>query len=240
MPPSFKHRIYLPEQMDAPDCDLQKLERTYVQLAIINRSLSRMTSLLRKHVLFDIERRGGSATIAEFGCGGGDVLLCLAQQAARSGLKINLVGIDSDPRAVERARANLHRFDKARVVCGSLDDLQALGADYVFSNHVLHHISPTDLLPVLSKLRAACSRKLLINDLERSAVSYGLYTALAFVAFHRSYVFSDGRLSIRKGFRVPELRKACADAGYPVQTLVEGVVPWRVVIVAPGSARSDL
>ena len=232
--PSFKERIYLPEQMDAPDCDLQKLERTYIQLAIINRTLSRMTSLLQQHVLADIERIGGGATIAEFGCGGADVLAWLAKEGKRRGLRLHLVGVDSDPRAIVRARANLGRFENARAVVGSLADLQAVGADYVFSNHVLHHIAPDELVSVLSQLRGACNRKLLINDLERSAAAYSLYTALAALVFHRSYVFADGRLSIRKGFRIPELQKACAAAGYPVETLVQSVRPWRVVIVAPG------
>lgn len=234
MLPSFKQRVYLPEQMDAPDCDLSKLERTYVQLAIINRTLSRMTSLLQRHVLADVERVGGTATIAEFGCGGADVLAWLANEGKRRGLRLKLVGVDSDPRAVERARANLGRFENATVVVGSLGDLQAQGADYVFSNHVLHHIAPYDLVPVLAQLRGACTRRLLINDLERSATAYALYTALAAVAFHRSYVFADGRLSIRKGFRVSELQQACADAGYPAATVVGRVLPWRVVIVAPG------
>jgi hypothetical protein len=104
----------------------------------------------------------------------------------------------------------------------------------ILPNHVLHHIPPEDLAPFLRKLRLAARRRLLVNDLERSAVSYGLYTLLAGVAFHKSFVFADGRLSIRKGFRAPELEATCVQAGFPPGFRVERMAPWRVVITAVG------
>ena len=238
--PSFEHRIYAPEQMDAPDCDADKLRRTYTQLSIINRGLSRMRGLLAKHVLEDIKRVGGPATIVEVGCGGGDVLAWLAKCTAGFDAPVRLVGIDSEARAVARARHKLARFPNVSVVQGGIDDIANLsgGADYVFCNHMLHHIPPQDLVAVLRSLRAAAGRRLLINDLERSQVAYVLYTGLAALAFHRSFVFSDGRLSIRKGFRVPELQQACLEAGYDPGFSVTRVWPWRVVITAPGGRAS--
>lgn len=230
--PSFAQRIYLPEQMDAPDCDDAKLRRTYVQLAIINRLLSRMRPLLQSEVLADIKARGGEVTIAELGCGGGDVLAWLAKRCQQQGLPVKLVGVDTEARAVERAQRKLLRFANVRVVQGSLDELCAAKPDYVYCNHVLHHIPPDALVPVLARLRACAKRLLLINDLERSPMAYTLYTALAAVAFHRSFVFADGRLSIRKGFKVPELRQACEAAGFATDAVVKRVRPWRVVIVA--------
>lgn len=238
--PSFEHRIYAPEQMDAPDCDADKLRRTYTQLAIINRGLSRMRGLLEKHVLQDIKRVGGPATIVEVGCGGGDVLAWLAKLTAGFDAPVRLVGIDSEARAVTRARHKLARFSKVTVLQGGIDDIATLsgGADYVFCNHMLHHIPPQDLVAVLRNLRAAARRRLLINDLERSKVAYALYTGLAAVAFHRSFVFADGRLSIRKGFRVEELQRACLEAGYADSFSVRRVRPWRVVITASGGQAS--
>lgn len=232
--PSFAQRIYLPEQMDASDCDDAKLQRTYVQLAIINRLLSRMRGLLDREILRDMATRGeGEVTIAELGCGGGDMLAWLAKRCERQGLRVQLVGVDSEPRAIKRAQRKLSRFANVRVVQGSLEQLEAAKPHYVYCNHVLHHIPPVDLVPVLRRLHACTRRRLLINDLERSPTAYVLYTALAALAFHRSFVFADGRLSIRKGFVVTELREACEAAGFPTGFAVKRVPPWRVVLTAP-------
>lgn len=231
---SFDERIFVAEAIDDPDCDAETLRRTHAHLAIINTTLSRMGHLLRRHVLDDALAVGGSATVLEFGCGGGDMLASLARAGARAGADLRLVGLDSDPRAVARAKQILAPHANASVKQGSIEDLALFSADYVFCNHVLHHFSPSDVVPALRQLRLAARRRLLVNDLERSAAAYWLYSALARAVFHRSFVYADGRLSIRKGFRVSELEAACRQAGFPPDFRVVRLPPWRVVITAPG------
>ena len=235
---SFEERIYVAEAIDDPHCDAERLLRTYAHLAIINKTLSRMGHLLRRHVLEDAVRVGGSTTVLEFGCGGGDVLASLARAGARAGIDLHLVGLDNDPRAVARAKQTLAPYVNTHVQQGSIDDLVRFPADYVFCNHVLHHFPPDEVVPVLRKLHLAARRRLLVNDLERSAMAYWLYTALAGVAFHKSFVYADGRLSICKGFRVPELEAACRQADFPPGFRVERLPPWRVVITARAIGRS--
>ncbi len=233
---AFEERVFAGEQMDADDADRGKLERSYAQLATINRYLSRMHGLLQRHVLAPAIRAGTSPSVLEVGCGGGDVMRWLARAAKRAGIELRLSGIDADPRAVAHARATLAEYPDVTVRQGDIANLESdrLTADYVFCNHVLHHISPSDIATALRSLRRAAKRRLLVNDLERSATAYALFSALARVAFRKSFVYDDGRLSIRKGFRVPELIVACRQAAFPGASRIFRLSPWRVVVVAPG------
>lgn len=233
---SFQQRIFAAEAMDAADSDARRLERSYAQLVLINRWLSRMAGLLGRHVLMPAMRARSSPTVLEVGCGGGDVLAWLAQAARKSGVQLRLLGIDADARAVAHARRRLAHFPEVSVEQGTIANLAEVSpaADYVFCNHVLHHVPSAEIVPALQALRAAAKRRLLVNDLERSATAYTLFSALAAFAFRDSFVYTDGRLSIRKGFRVPELVDACARAEFPRASRILRLFPWRIVIVAPG------
>jgi 2-polyprenyl-3-methyl-5-hydroxy-6-metoxy-1,4-benzoquinol methylase len=227
----FTQRIYLPEAMDALVCNGRKLDRTYRHLAIINRGLSRMNSLLRRTIVEHARAMGTPASVLEVGCGGGDVLAQLARMSRRAKVNLQLVGIDRDPRAIAYAQ---QRFADEPNLRFSVSSLEHVGGtfDYVFCNHVLHHVEPDNLAPFLRRLSQLKRRRLLINDLDRSPMAYALFTVVAGLLFHRSFAFSDGRLSIRKGFRATELHEACQEARLGDTYRVERLFPWRLVITS--------
>lgn len=225
----FSHRVYAVEAMDSELCEERKLSRTYRHLSVINSVLSRMQGLLRRLIVDDVKRLGGSASVLEVGCGGGDVLARLARTCRREGISLQLKGIDTDPRAIAYAQ---ERFGDDPMVQFNLAGLDDVGGtfDYVFCNHVLHHIPPGQLTAFLRRLSQLKRRRLIVNDLERSPLAYALFTAMAGLLFHRSFVFADGRLSIRKGFRPDELRHACREAGLEGSFSVRRLFPWRVLV----------
>ena len=124
------------EEMDRPDCDPLKLERTYAQFPLVNGAFSRWHGLYRdllRPVLEDAVQeppsnisppstpspqhgtsatQGRTATVLDIGSGGGDIALALAGWAARDGLSVQVTGIDPDERAhafATRAAAKLSR-----------------------------------------------------------------------------------------------------------------------------------
>jgi SAM-dependent methyltransferase len=234
----FPQRRFTAELMDAPDCDEQRLRQSYVELAAINRWLSRAPSLLDRYVLADLPAltRGApqrTIRVVDAGCGGGDVLAWLHRRAQALHLDLDLIGVDRDPRAVRFARERHGERPGLRFVEGSLYDLATIAppADYVFCNHVLHHFADRDVPAVLASLFAATGRRLLINDLARSRLSYLAFTLLAALACRKSYTFHDGRLSIQKGFQEGELVAAAQRAQLP-RPLVATCAPGRIFLVA--------
>jgi 2-polyprenyl-3-methyl-5-hydroxy-6-metoxy-1,4-benzoquinol methylase len=232
--PDLSQRLFAPELMDAPDCDPAHLRRSYLELGLINRWLSRARELLERHVLAHAARTPErSARFVDVGCGGGDLLAFVHQRCRTLGLRFQLVGVDLDPRAVSFARARLAGLPDVQILPGSALALADLGLrfDYVFCNHLLHHFPDAEVPSVLRALAHAAGRRLLVSDLLRSPWSYLGYSAIAPLLFHRSYTVHDGRLSIRKGFHPDELSRAAATAG--IQHAHVGTLPpGRIYLVA--------
>ncbi len=86
------------EEMDRPDCDPDRLDRTYRQFALVNRVLSGWHGLYRSRVR-PLLSATGPATLLDIGCGGGDLALLFARWAAADGIDLRVTGIDPDERA---------------------------------------------------------------------------------------------------------------------------------------------
>ena len=219
------------EFMDAPDCDPDRLERTYQQFRIVNRLVSGWRRIYRQEIRprLDADR---PTTLLDIGFGGGDISRALAGWAVRDGLVLQTTAIDPDERALRHVHGLPHggvRFEQA-----SSADLVARGERYdlVISNHLLHHLDPVALAALLAD-SAALSRRLVVhNDLSRARAGYGLY-ALATLPFaRRSFIHQDGLLSIRRSYRRPELQ-----AVVPPGLRVRSMFPQRLLLTHEGAHR---
>lgn len=220
-----------PERMDDPACDARLLDRTLDQFVVMNRLVSRYRSILTRYVLRDMARAPKRVyRLLDLGAGGGDIARWLCEEATRRGWQLTVVAIDSDPRAIAYARARAGSAPGLEIHRADLMDMAAFGpVDYIFSNHVLHHL-PDALLPrVMRLMDETATRCWLASDLLRSRISYTAFCLLA-PFFRDSFTFEDGRRSIRRGFRVPELL-AHARAAAPRATVrVERLFPGRLLL----------
>jgi 2-polyprenyl-3-methyl-5-hydroxy-6-metoxy-1,4-benzoquinol methylase len=206
--------------MDRPDCDPDRLQRTYEQFGLVNRVVAGWHRLYRSRVRPQLAGSGeagsGQATLLDVGCGGGDLALMLAHWAARDGIPLHVTGIDPDARA--------YRFAAGRKPVPGLEfrqassgDLLAEGKQYdvVISNHVLHHLTAAELQSFLDDSAGLARGLALHNDLRRSAAAYALFSAGA-LPLTGSYIRRDGLTSIRRSYTVPELA-AVVPAGWTVE-----------------------
>lgn len=202
------------EEMDRPDCDPARLDRTYAQFALVNRAVSGWRGIYRRQLRPRLAA-GTATTLLDIGCGGGDVPVLLARWAARDGLRLEITAIDPDPRAAAFAARWRSR---AGVTFRRQSAAELLGAgarfDVVVSNHVLHHLGAAELTGFLAESAALSTGTVIHNDLRRNAAAYALFSAAA-LPFYGSYIRQDGLTSIRRSYTAAELR-AAAPPGWTV------------------------
>jgi 2-polyprenyl-3-methyl-5-hydroxy-6-metoxy-1,4-benzoquinol methylase len=142
------------------------------------------------------------------------------------------VCLDHDPRVIAYARRRYPALPSVEFRLGSASELESMESfDYVFANHFLHHLPEAEIAPTVQAMLRRTRRLLVINDLLRSGRSYFLFSLFASIFLHRSFAFSDGRLSIRKGFRPEELREMLAGIERPERLEIRLERPARVCVI---------
>ncbi|WP_331460459.1 class I SAM-dependent methyltransferase [Arthrobacter sp. zg-Y916] len=227
LPPDLSTRaLDAAEQMDSPNCDPVRLERTYAQFPLINAVVSGWRRNYRRYVRPALAARGGG-TILDVGSGGGDLARSLARWSRRDGLEVQVTGIDPDPRA--------HAYAASRRPVPGLvfrpvfsSDLVAEGQvfDVVISNHVLHHLDPGAFQGLLADSEKLARGLVLHSDIERSPWAYGLFSAGTLPFFHGSFIRADGLTSIRRSYTAAELA-AAAPAGWETRRQH----PWQNLLL---------
>lgn len=233
MMPDLSVRFDGQEAMDRPDCSERKLHRTLGQFRYLNRAVSRYRSLLKRWIVSDMRRDPSRPYhLLDLGAGACDIPVWLLRTCRRAGLRLTVTALDSDPRTLAWARARHHGIPGLRVVRGSAADLPGPGeVDYVFANHLLHHLADADICRLLRDIAAVARRGYLVSDLVRSRSSYVWFSLLARPFLLGSFAYADGRISIRKGFTPEELQRLVHRAGLEDGARLMPCFPGRLVLV---------
>lgn len=233
--PDMRARLDAPERLGDPDCDPLEFERTLRDFRITNRWLSRSRFLLARHVFGSMRKEPGRPRhLVDIGAGGGDLAAWLVGEARRRGLRLRVTAVDADPRAVALARRWHGALPGLDVRQGDVRDLDGLKpVDYVFGNHILHHLEDGRIGDLLAYLSTLGTTGILLNDLERGAPAYAGFLVLGSLRFgRRSITVEDGLVSIRRGFRAGELAALAARARAPAPAYrVLRLFPARLALI---------
>jgi 2-polyprenyl-3-methyl-5-hydroxy-6-metoxy-1,4-benzoquinol methylase len=213
----LSRRVSDPELMDTVEYPVPVVRRALAFLELTNRRFGGAAVVLRKLEAWSAGwNRSRPVHILDVGTGGGDIPLSIVGWARRHGFRLKISALDSTPTIAEIARQRVGHEPDIEVIVGDLFEL-ARGEDrfdYVTASLFLHHVRPDDTVEALRACDRLAGRGLVISDLRRSWPSLVAVTSISLLTGN-FVVRHDAPLSVRRAFRVHELRALAARAGLP-------------------------
>lgn len=212
-----KYRTDSPEIMDDFTIEGDVLREALDKIASINRLLGGNNITLQgiEELLIPIPK-SKVITIVDIGCGNGDMLRVLDEFGKKKGYTFNLIGIDANDFTIKHA-ANLSKnYSNISYRCEDVFDehFNQLKYDIVLCTLTLHHFKDIEIDTLLDIFYTNASIGIVINDLQRSSISYRLFQALCFVFCLNSMSREDGLTSILRGFKRGDLELFSKSLGF--------------------------
>lgn len=204
------YRTKQPEIMDDFDMKGDILKDALDKIARINQLLggNKITVQGVKNIL-EQNPPDKKITIVDVGCGNGDMLRTLADYLEEIGINAKFIGIDANKFTVDYAKELSIHYPNIKYYCNDIFDqwFEQLEYDIVLCTLTLHHFKDDEINKLLKVFKANAKKGIVINDLQRSSVSYRLFQLLCFVFRLNDMSREDGLVSILRGFKKPELEK---------------------------------
>ena len=203
-----KYRSNEPEIMDNFALEGEILRDALDKIAKINQLLGGNQLTLRgvQDLIATIPKKT-EITIADVGCGNGDMLRKLADYGLKHHLNFRLIGIDANDFTINHARKLSSNYPNIRFQCEDIfsQSFSEFKYDIVLCTLTLHHFKDNEIIRLMSVFNANSRVGIVINDLHRSLISYRLFQALCFVFRLNTMSREDGLVSILRGFKKEEL-----------------------------------
>ena len=207
---STKHRTNQSEMMDDFDMEGNVLKDALDKIAKINQVLGgNKLTLQGIEQLIKNKPTEETITIVDVGCGSGDMLRTLADYAENNKLDFKLIGVDANNCTINYARELSLHYPYIKYRCEDIFDkpFTELNYDIVLCTLTLHHFKDQEIIKLLEVFKANAKLGIVINDLERSSISYRLFQTLCFIFRLNDMSRKDGLVSILRGFKKTELEQ---------------------------------
>jgi SAM-dependent methyltransferase len=222
---SLSGRSALPEELDDETTHPDDYRRCMAELAFINRlTLTHRPTLQWLTTATQNLPAGAAFSVLDVGYGDGDLLRAIAHWADERGFKVQLSGIDPNPRSAETAIAATPPW-RANIDYQTGDVfyyVPRVPADFIVSSQFAHHLSDDDVVEFLAWIDKSSIRGWHIADLHRHRFAYHGFPILCRLAGWHHITRSDGTISIARGFRRKDWRALLDKAG------VRATISWHM------------
>lgn len=221
------------EIMDNLECSGPVVDQTLRELETINTLLGgNYVTLNGLDQLLAEAPVGKKLSIADLGCGGGDILRLMASWANRRGLALDFLGVDANSHIIQFAMAATAEKSIQFETINIFDSAFAHRRfDVVVATLFFHHFSSEQLVSFFRQLKTQVSIGIVINDLHRHWLAYYSIKLLTRLFSKSAMVKFDAPLSVARSFRRKDWLEIFEKAGIQNYTLRwMWAFRWQMVI----------
>jgi 2-polyprenyl-3-methyl-5-hydroxy-6-metoxy-1,4-benzoquinol methylase len=213
---SFSHRSKAIEVMDDLEFHDEVVFQTLRELDFINQWLGGNAVTLNaiEKVWRKIPKEK-SISIADLGCGSGEMHRLIAKKASHQNRNVQLTGIDANPHIVDYAINHSADFPNIKFKALNIfsNEFHSLNTDIVVATLFLHHFSNEELTNFFVSLKKQVMTAIIVNDIHRHPLAYYSIKWLTSVFSKSTMVKYDAPLSVLRAFTRKELKSILEKAG---------------------------
>jgi 2-polyprenyl-3-methyl-5-hydroxy-6-metoxy-1,4-benzoquinol methylase len=204
-----QYRTQEAEIMDDFSLQGEELREALDQIARINQLLGGNKVTLEGINKVMPSNKTETITIADIGCGNGDMLRMLSEFAQKNKLDFKLIGIDANDFTINYAKKLSVAYPNIDYQCVDIfsEDFKTLKFDIIVCTLTLHHFTNEQILNIITTFRDNAKTGIIINDLHRSKLAYRLFELICFIFKLNRMSRQDGLISILRGFKKNELEE---------------------------------
>ena len=216
--PDFTLRSYQKEIMDDLTGGGDLMDQTLKELEIINRLLGGNYVAVNGIEKILNAAEGGTdrpVRIADLGCGGGDMLMLIADWGRKTGRKLELVGVDANAYIVEYARRQTESYPEITYLTTDIfsEEFAREPFDIMSCSLFTHHFTDEELTRMFTMMNRQSKLGFVVNDLHRHWFAYYAIKYITRWFSRSSMVQHDAPISVLRAFSKPELSRLLSAAG---------------------------
>lgn len=200
----FLQRSEEKEIMDDLACSGIEVVQTLKELRTINKLLGGNKVTISGLELLMNSSKKDSYTLADLGCGGGDMAIHIKKWANKNRIKLNILGVDANPNIIEFARERVKEENLAiDFVEGNVfsPDFLEDSVDIQTCTLFTHHFTSEELVEILKNLKCQTKVGFVINDLHRHFLAYYSIKWLTQLFSKSEMVKNDAPVSVLRSFK---------------------------------------
>lgn len=211
--PNFNSRSTQKELLDENNIDADALIQNLEEFVVLNKYLGGRTTLMQAfNKIYDSCKDSfinKKLTIADLGCGAGDLLIEIHHWAKRMNIAIDIIGFDYNQTIVDFAKSKTQGYQNISIKKIDLfsPEFKEYSFDIVCFNTVCHHFSDEQLIQLISALKNKTKLAMIINDLRRNFIAYYAIKWITKLFNLSKLAQHDGPLSVLKAFNKNELKE---------------------------------
>jgi ubiquinone/menaquinone biosynthesis C-methylase UbiE len=231
--PDLSFRSPEKELIDDLSLDNDALRQNLEELATINKYLGGNQVTISGLIKALKQPTNDTLSIADLGCGGGDMLMVMAQWAIKKGINAQFIGIDANDFMIEFAQKRTAKFNNISYLHQNIfaEAFKNHHFDVVTMTLFCHHFDDKSMIALLQLLKKQTRIAIVINDIHRH---WFAYHSIAWITklFSNSYlVKNDAKLSVWRAFRRVDLENIMQQSGFTNYSIKwRWAFRWEVVL----------